>query len=139
VSPRRPGRTQPCSEVDAATRLRHARKFIEVAELVAEEGEGVEYASQAAALAVLAGIAAADAGCCKTLGRRSRGQDHREAVALVEEISPSGKQAAQWLGRLLTLKDEAHYGLHDVGGQKLGSALRQAKDLIKFAEEVLGR
>jgi hypothetical protein len=34
-----------------------------VAELVAGEGEEIEYASQAAALAVLAGIAASDAAC----------------------------------------------------------------------------
>ncbi len=139
MSPRQSARSQPCSEADAAARLRHARKFIEVAELVAGEGEDVEYASQAAALAVLAGIAASDASCCKALGRRSRGQDHRAAVGVVEEIRPDGRQAAQWLSRLLDLKDEAHYGLSDVGGPKLKAALRQANDLITFAEEVLQR
>jgi hypothetical protein len=84
MSPRHAARTQACSEADATMRLRHARKFLEVAELVAGEGSEIEYASQAAALAVLAGIAATDAACCKSLGRRSRGQDHRSAIALVE-------------------------------------------------------
>ncbi len=139
MSPRQSGRTQFCSEADAATRLRNARKFVEVAELVAGEGDDIEYASQAAALAVLAGIAAADAGCCKALGRRSRAPDHRAAVALLEEIRPGGRQAAQSLSRLLDLKDPAHYGLEDVGGQSLKSALRQANDLIGFAQEVLQR
>jgi hypothetical protein len=139
MSPRRPQRTQICTEDDAATRLRHARKFVEVAELVAGEGDDVGYASQAAALAVLAGIAAADAGCCKALGRRSRGQDHHAAVALVEEIRPGGRQAAQSLSRLLSVKDEAHYGLVDVGAQNVKLALRQAHDLVRFAEDVLER
>jgi hypothetical protein len=139
MSPRHPGRTQACSESDAATRLRHARKFIEVAELVAGEGNEMEYASQAAALAVLAGIAASDAACCKALGRRSRGQDHLLATALVEHVTPGGGRAAKSLNRLLSLKDEAQYGLFDVGGQDLKSALRQANELVAFAEETLRR
>ncbi|HWG07558.1 MAG TPA: hypothetical protein VN672_00980 [Solirubrobacteraceae bacterium] len=139
MSPRSSARTQPCSATDAASRLRHARKFIEVAELIAGEGEDIEYSSQAAALAVLAGIAASDAACCKALGRRSRGQDHRAAVELVETITPKGKQAARSLGRLLNLKDQAHYGLFDVGGQALKTALRQAHDLVGFAETILQR
>jgi hypothetical protein len=40
---------------------------------------------------------------------------------------------------LLSLKDEAHYGLFDVGGQQLKSALRQAGDLVEFAQAVLRR
>jgi hypothetical protein len=139
LSPRSSARTQPCSAADAASRLRHARKFIEVAELIAGEGEDIEYSSQAAALAVLAGIAASDAACCKALGRRSRGQDHRVAVDLVQTIAPRGKQAARSLGRLLNLKDQAHYGLFDVGGQALETALRQANDLVSFAEMILQR
>jgi hypothetical protein len=93
------GRTQKCSQEDARTRLRNARKFLEVAALVAGEGDDIEYSSQAAALAVLAGIAASDAACCKALGRRSRVQDHREAATLVEQITPGGKTAANSLRR----------------------------------------
>jgi hypothetical protein len=139
MNPASPERTQPCSSEDAATRLRHAQKFLEVAEIVADEGDDVEYASPAAALAVLAGIAASDAACCKALGRRCRGQDHREATSLLEQVAPGGKTAASTLGRLLTLKDEAHYGLFDVSGQNLKAALRQASSLAEFAAEVLRR
>lgn len=139
MSPRNSGHTQRCSDADASSRLRHARKFLEVAELVAGEGDDIDYASQAAALAVLAGIAASDAACCKALGRRSRGQDHREAVALLEQVTPGGTQAASSLRRLLNLKDEAHYGLFDVGGQTLKAALRQATGLLEFAGEVQQR
>lgn len=139
MSPRGSGRTQTCSDQEAANRLRNARKFAEVAELVADEGDDVEYASQAASLAVLAGIAASDAACCKALGRRARGQDHREAAALLAQVEPGGTQAATSLSRLLSLKDDAQYGLFDVGGQDLRSALRQARALIEFAEEVVRR
>jgi hypothetical protein len=112
---------------------------LEVARLVAEEGDDLDYSSPSSALAVLAGIAAADAACCNALGRRARGQDHHEAGALVEQVAPGGKKAAKALGRLLSLKDEAHYGLFDVGGQQLKSALRQASDLVEFAETTLRR
>jgi hypothetical protein len=139
MSPRHPTRTEACSEGDATARLRHARKFIEVAELVAGEGDEIEYASQAAALAMLAGIAASDAACCKALGRRSRGQDHRAATTLVEQVTPGGGRAAKSLSRLLNLKDQAQYGLFDVGGQDLKSALRQASQLVAFAEQTLRR
>jgi hypothetical protein len=132
-------RTQQCSPAQARARLEHARKFLDVADLVAGESGGIEYASTAAALAVLAGIAASDASCCKALGRRSRSQDHRQATELLEQIVPGGKQAASSLRRLMSLKDEAHYGLFDVGGQDLQAALRQAGALVKFADEVMRR
>jgi hypothetical protein len=132
-------RTQTCTDQDAKTRLAHARKFLEVAELVAGEGDDQEYSSAAAALAVLAGIAASDAACCKALGRRSRSQDHRSAIELVEQVEPGGAGAANALRRLLTLKDEAHYGLFDVSGANLKTALRQTMALVDFAAQVLIR
>ena len=132
-------RTQQCSDKDGKTRLSHARRFLEVADLVAGEGSDAEYSSAAAALAVLAGIAASDAACCKALGRRSRGQDHRQAVELVEQVEPGGEEVGKALRRLLALKDEAHYGLFDVSGNDLRTALRQAKSLVGFAGEVLLR
>jgi hypothetical protein len=124
---------------EARTRLEHARKFLDVAELVSDEAGDVEYASAAAALAVLAGIAAADAACCAALGRRSRGQDHRQATELVGQVAPGGDRAANALRRLLSLKDEAHYGFFDIGGKDLQGALRQAQTLVDFAVEVIQR
>src|SRR5438270_6900164 len=139
MTAKREPRTQMCSRADARTRLDHARKFLEVATLIVEPGQDLAYSSAAAALAVLAGIAAADAACCQVLGRRSRAQDHRQAVDLVTQIEPGGKEAAKSLGRLLSLKDQAHYGLFDVAGQDLQTALRQADALVTFAAGVLRR
>ncbi len=134
----RGGRTQRCSEEDARIRLRQARQYTEVAGVVAGEGTDVEYSSVAASLCVLAGVAASDAACCRALGRRARGQDHREAITLIEQIEPDGPKAAKALRRLLNLKDEAHYGLIDVSGADLRTALRQAQSLVDFAELVTG-
>ena len=107
--------------------------------MTAGEAGDLEYASAAAALAVLAGIAASDAACCAALGRRSRGQDHQQATGLVEQVEPGGPEAAKALRRLLNLKDEAQYGFFDVGGQDLRAALRQARVLADFAAEAVGR
>jgi hypothetical protein len=136
------GRTQLCTAAEARRRLTHARKFLDVASLVADDGgaaDDPDYSSVSAALAVLAGIAASDAACCKALGRRPRGQDHREAGALVAQIVPNGPEAAKSLQRILDLKDEAHYGFFDVGGTQLRAALRQAQTLVDFADAVVRR
>ncbi len=134
---RKQGRTQTCGKPEARTRLAHARKFLEVAELVAGEKEIEESASCAAALAVLAGIAAADAACCALLGRRSRGQDHKQAADLVEQIVPDGKAAAKALRELLDLKDTAQYGLVHVTQPKLAAAMRRASHLVDFGAAAL--
>lgn len=133
------GRTQPCSAADARSRLDHARKFLEVAELTAGEREIPASANVAASLAVLAGIAATDAACCKALGVRSRGQDHRQAASLVEQVEPGGSDAAKALRRLLDHKDAAEYGFSHVAGQTLAALIRRARQLIEFAEQVLRR
>ena len=139
MSPRGKSHTQRCDQTDARTRLAHARKFLEAAELVATEREVEEAASVSASLAVLAGIAASDAACCSALGRRARGQAHRDALTLLEQVTPNGAEAAKSLRRLLDLKDTAHYGLIHVSQQNLKAALRQAAALVQFAGTVARR
>lgn len=136
--PRERGRTQVCGNREAQAKLRRAEQFMEVATLIKDEPDP-DWASAAAALAVLAGIAASDAACCKALGRRSRGQDHHDAERLLEQIEPGGKNAANAMRRLINLKDEAHYGFYNVAAQDLKSAFTQAERLIRFARAVLAR
>jgi hypothetical protein len=136
---RRSGRSQLCGEAEARARSRHARKFLEVAELAAEEHEqDPEYASVAVSLAVLAGVAAADAASCRALGERARGQDHHEAEGLVKRVK-GGEGPARDLRALLDLKDEANYGFFDVNATELRRALRRARSLVEFAGRVLRR
>lgn len=132
-------RTSPCSAADAQNRFTQARKFAEVARLVADEGHDVEFSSAATSLCVLAGIAASDAACCKELGERARGQDHREAAELLERVEPGGREVSQSLRKLLNVKDKSQYAFTDVGGSELRAALRQAESLLTFAEGILAR
>jgi hypothetical protein len=134
------GRTQACGAAEARSRLRQARRFFEVAELVGDESApDPDFASAAAALTVLAGIAAADAACCKALGKRSRSDNHHDAEALLRQITPGGREAASALRKLISQKDDAHYGFYDVSASTLKTLHRQARQLITFAEDILTR
>lgn len=133
-------RTQVCGTPQARQRLKQAQSFLEVAELTADVNDlSLEYASVAASVAILAGIAAADAACCQELGERSRSDDHHHAETLIEQVTPGGKRAASQLRQLLDLKDTAHYGFISISAPELKRSLRQARHLIKFAETILQR
>jgi hypothetical protein len=137
---RRSSRTQACGPAEARRRLSHARSFLDVAELTADTDDlSLEYASVAASIAILAGIAAADAACCQELGRRSRSENHHDAEALLATITPGGKRAASHLRQLIEIKDTAHYGFITVTAATLKRSLRQARHLVEFADEVLRR
>ncbi|HEX6454980.1 MAG TPA: hypothetical protein VF009_00500 [Solirubrobacterales bacterium] len=135
-------RARDCDAHQARQRLERAREFLEVAELVVDEKDqdaSPVYASSAAALAVLAGIAASDAACCKVLGQRSRSDNHRDAEQLLAQITPGGKKAAGDLRELLNLKDKAQYGFLQMAVPELRKVMRRANQLIAFAAEVLSR
>lgn len=135
---RKAGRTQACGAREAQARLTRARRFLETAELL--EGEtDPDSMSVGAALAVLAGIAASDAACCKALGRRSRSDNHHDAERLLEEIARGGKKAANDLRRLINEKDDAQYGFFTISATELKRAIGQARSMITFAEDVLRR
>jgi len=139
MSPRRTGRTATCDRTDATIRLRHAESFLVVADLVLDQSDDPVLAltSVAASLAVLAGIAAADAACCVALGRRARGQNHEEAVALVRTIAPNGEAMARDLSRLLALKDDAQYGVLIVSSERARSSVGWARRLLAATREVV--
>jgi hypothetical protein len=131
-------RTHTCGAAQARKRLADARAFIELAETVGD-ASAPESLGVSAANAVLAGIAAADAACCRALGERSRGDGHREATKLVSQVQPGGDDAAKALERLLALKNDAEYGLAAVSRAKREVAVRQARKLVEFAAAVVSR
>ncbi|MHB8399432.1 MAG: hypothetical protein ACYDCI_10945 [Candidatus Limnocylindrales bacterium] len=139
MNPRRSGRTTRCDPADAAVRLRHAESFLIVADLVLDQSDdlGLALTSVAASLAVLAGIAAADAACCTAIGRRARGQNHNEAIVLVGTIAPGGEAMARDLGRLLALNDDAHYGVLTVSPERARTSVGWARRLAAAAREVV--
>lgn len=90
---RKQPRTQACGEPQARQRLGHARSFLEVAELAADVSDpSLEYGSVAASVAILAGIAAADAACCKELGKRSRSDNHHDAECYSNRSRPAANE-----------------------------------------------
>jgi len=138
------GRTGSCSKDDARNRFKRAESFLVVADLVLgertetpEQDDDINLSGVAAALAVLAGIAAADAACCHRLGTRSRGQDHAQAIDLVKQIVPHGDDLARDLDRLLDLKDNSHYGILGVSDSDARKAVEWAHRMIDLTRSVL--
>jgi len=138
------GRTASCSKEDARNRFKRAESFLVVADLVLgervetpDQDDGINLSGVAAALAVLAGIAAADAASCHRLGVRSRGHDHAKAVELVKQVVPNGDDMARDLDRLLDLKDSAHYGILGVSDGDARKAVEWARRTIDNTRAVL--
>lgn len=131
-------KSAPCGTAEAKTRLEGAQVHYEMAELAASEG-ATENHKAAISNAVLAGIAASDAACCKALGRVSRSDDHRAAQLLLARVTPGGDAAASALGRLLAVKSASQYGFQPMSADKRDGALRRARQLIEFGAQVLAR
>lgn len=131
-------REQPCDKSDAATRVRVAVEYLELAERAAEADEPAARAA-AAGNAVLAAIAASDAICCLRLGFRNRSESHADAVTLIERVRPDGKQLAGDLRAVLSEKDTAHYGLVFTSSARLKAVLRASARLVAAAEDLTGR
>jgi hypothetical protein len=81
----------------------------------------------------------ADALCCKGLGERARGKDHREAAELVKGASAKGTRHRTLLLQLLDLKDEAHYGFLNVSAGKALRAVKSTLELVNGANEFIER
>jgi hypothetical protein len=54
-------------------------------------------------------------------------------------VTPGGQRASSRLRQLLNLKDAAHYGFINVSAPELKRSLRQAGQLVAFAEDVSRR
>lgn len=129
-----PTRTRDCSPSEARGRRDRARAFLEIAELVLDEGP--REAHVAASLAVLSGIASADAICGLKLGRWSRGPNHERAVDLLEQVSLRDMSLPNKLRRLLSEKDAAHYSPNVVTEKQAADMVRWANALLDEAESL---
>lgn len=125
-------RTRRCTRSDALSRLAQADAFLLAAELILDDGSEDALPSVAASLAVLAGIAGSDAACCARLHVRPRGQSHSEAVGLLSTVEPFGPDMAKDLQRLLSRKDDSHYGLAFVSPA-------DAANMVSWAKRLVGR
>lgn len=125
-------RTRTITRAEVVTRQRNAHAFVDAAELVLDLGADAGIAdlgNTVGSLAVLAGIAAGDAICGATLGRRAAGESHGEAVTLLRQSEP-GKRLAASLSRLLDSKSEVQYAATIMTSSR-------ARDLLKIAERLV--
>ena len=116
-------RTRACGAPEAGKRLHDAEAFLEIAE-VADDPD------VKAMNAIHAAIAAADAICCREIGERSAGQDHRQSVELLTRVD---KQLASHLRRSLEKKTQAAYGSDDVSATDADRCVVYAQRLVEAA------
>lgn len=120
-------RSVPCSVTDARNRLVDARAFLEVAE-VSDNTDVI------ATNAIHAAIAAADALCCLSLGKRSSSPNHAHAVELIQPLDAA---LAGSLRRCLDLKTKAAYESRDLSAKDAATTVRHAVHLVEAAEAAL--
>jgi hypothetical protein len=125
-------RTRPCGRQDAVQRYNQAKAFAELAELDPESDDGPKR-SAAVSNAVLAGIAAADSLCCRRLGQHAVGDDHQQAIALVEEAGEVGREARRHLETLLSIKHKAQYEGGDPTVREARRAIRAMRSILELA------
>lgn len=126
------GRTADCGRSEADARLAQAGAFAVNAELDPLSADAAQR-SVAVSNAVLAGIAAADAICCHTMGVRSASSDHGDALNLLTETPGSGQDAAHHLRRLLSVKRKAQYDHRNPTIAETKQALRSMRALLRIA------
>lgn len=119
-----------CSDADRRGRLAKARDFLQAAALVDDLADDGDLIDAAVTLYVHAGIAAADALCCRHLGQHAQGQDHREAVALLQRVD---RDRSRELSVLLSLKTRAGYSPDPTSAQDAKKAKRAASKLVDAA------
>jgi len=137
-------RSAACTPADSRNRLRQAEAYLRTASAALENNgtssiddiATADFAGVAAALAVLAGIAASDAACCARLGRRARGQDHREVRRLLTTVHPGGAEMMKQLHVLLAAKDDAHYGASLITRTKATALVARADRIVSLARWV---
>jgi hypothetical protein len=111
--------------------LRKAQQFGEAASILLEfADEAEELADAYVTLCVHAGIAAADVICIRRLGRYANGQNHSEAVRLLESTD---RGSAKHLQTLLGMKTKAGYSYLSPSKAERARAERAMNALLETA------
>jgi hypothetical protein len=127
-------RLRNCDEAIVKGRLAKAQQFLEAAATVRDFAEDeTDVGDVLVTLCVLAGIAAADVICCKSLGHFVQGDDHLQAVSELSKVAPDGKQLGNDLRALLQMKTRAEYAAPPVNAGQRKRARRRAENLVEAA------
>lgn len=99
-----------------------------------EESWGKSERHGASLSAVHATISAADALTVFYLGERSRGQDHRELISLLERLPlDNAAEYAQRVSTVLGKKSDAEYGSAGLTLRDTGRIVSQSRRFIRWA------
>jgi hypothetical protein len=116
--------------------LRKAEQFLDAAETIRElADEEDEIGDALVTLCVHAGIAAADVLCCVGLGEHAQGEDHNQALELLNRVRPNGAELAKSLRTLLGMKTRAGYNHRPVIRDDRRRAYRHATKLVRTAHD----
>jgi hypothetical protein len=117
----------------AAVYLRRAENLLKVMEIADQAGNPDGIVNNA----IQAGIALGDAFTVFSVQRRSRGQDHSEALLLVREcLSPRTPEVASLLQRILNRRSELLYASHEVSlrhARELAGLTRKLQSVVRSA------
>lgn len=127
-------RTRACTQEVRRGRLRKAGQFLDAADLVHDVAdEDDEVADAYVTLCVHGGIAAADVICCARLGEHAQGEDHNEAIAL---LNKADRDSATHLRTLLSMKTKAGYSHRPATADECKRAGRAAEALVETARRL---
>lgn len=130
-------RTTPADDGVRRGRLAKAVQFATAAEAILDlSDETAEVTDAYVTLCVHAGIAAADAICASRLGVHARGENHRDAVAL---LAAADRGASHHLAVLLTMKTRAGYSHLPVSRERAVRAGRAMDALLDTARRLTPR
>lgn len=114
----------------ARAKIEKARRFLEAAELMT----GLPLNDVVVSLAVTSAINAADTIQLLANGEISKGDNHRQAIAVLRKSGHS--QAAKHLGRCLEAKSAAQYGAADCTDAVADGIQKQARRILSEAERL---
>ncbi|MYB45331.1 MAG: hypothetical protein F4X18_00215 [Acidimicrobiia bacterium] len=129
------GRRAACDDAFGDARLKQAEAFALSAGLDPLSDDGPTR-SVAVSNAVLAGIAAADSICCRTLRKRSASGNHADAVDLLKQAPGKAPDAAVHLMILIGVKGMAQYEARNPSVSDTKRALRAMGALIRIARAI---
>lgn len=124
--------TRPVSKAQIRSYLAKSVEFFDAASAELEAGRPIA----ATSLAIHAAINAADVVCGAVIGERSAGQDHQQALVLLQRCGPAGGDLARSLTRLLPLKSRAEYEPHGVTLTQADICIKRAASCRLIAEQV---
>lgn len=128
----RQDKTRDVDSAYAATRMKDARAYLQQAQVSLDYVEGTRRYATVVSAAAIAGIAATDVVCARTLGKVSAGA-HNQAAKLLSTIYGSEKAGID-LSKLLGIKTGAQYAGKTVTERDAIEAIKRAQRLVMFAE-----